>query len=41
MKKIYRLSDPSVKEKVQLMGRYEELADGVTFDWTDLSLIHI
>ena len=38
MKKIYRLSDPSVKEKVQLMGRYEELADGVTFDWTDSAI---
>ncbi len=38
MKHTYLLTDTSVREKIQLMQRYVDLPDGVSFDWTDSAL---
>lgn len=35
MRKMYSLTDDAVKQKIQIMGRYEDLPDGISFDWTD------
>lgn len=31
---IYKLNDKSVSEKIKIQGRYEELSDGISLDWT-------